>query len=433
MEKIIDTIHDASPIISPKLRVAAYARVSCGKDTMLHSLAAQINFYHQLITSNLEWEFAGVFADEAMTGTKEDRAQFQEILSQCRAGSINMVITKSISRFARNTVTLLNTVRELKGLGVDVFFEEQNIHTISTDGELMLTLLASFAQAESYSCSENCKWRIRAGFAKGIPTPFRMKGYRLIDGEIVVVPEEAATVQRIFELYLRGYGLQRIANVLNSDRQYTVNGGLWCSRSVAKILDNEKYCGDLLLQKTYRNDHLEKTKHYNTAGLLPRYLVRNNHEPIIDKAIFQRVVSERKRRAVNTGPRPAMSALSGMIRCECCGKNYRRKTTSTCIKWCCSTYNTRGKNACPDSKMIPEELVLTAINDVLGTDHFIESLFLGRVDHIDACKGNMLRFCFRDGTTMDYVWRDRSRSESWTSEMRQAASIKTKTRYEHAG
>ena len=167
MKKTIIDIAPAKQDSLRRKRVAAYCRVSCGKDTMLHSLQAQIDYYHKLITMNPEWKFAGVYADEAKTGTKESREQFQALLAECRAGNIEMVITKSISRFARNTVTLLNTVRELKDLGIDVYFEEQNIRTLDAEGEILLTLLASFAQEESLSVSENCKWRIRNGFAEG--------------------------------------------------------------------------------------------------------------------------------------------------------------------------------------------------------------------------------------------------------------------------
>ena len=157
----------------PKLkRVAACARVSSGKDAMLHSLSAQVSYYSNLIQSHRGWKYAGVYADEALTGTKDDRKNFQRLLADCRAGMVDMVITKSISRFARNTVTLLETVRELKGLGVDVYFEEQNIHTMSADGELMLTILASYAQAESLSASANQKWRTRRTFEHGMPMEF---------------------------------------------------------------------------------------------------------------------------------------------------------------------------------------------------------------------------------------------------------------------
>lgn len=168
MGRNIETVH--FPDTAPKLkRVAAYARVSSGKDAMLHSLSAQISEYSSRIQNHPGWQYAGVYADEAKTGTKDSRENFQRLVAECRAGNVDMVITKSISRFARNTVTLLETVRELKALGVDVFFEEQNIHTLSGNGEVMMSILASFAQAESQSASENQKWRIRRTSRKESP------------------------------------------------------------------------------------------------------------------------------------------------------------------------------------------------------------------------------------------------------------------------
>ena len=164
MERVIERVDFQIPMQPKALRVCAYARVSSGKDAMLHSLSAQVSYYNSLIQSHADWLYCGVFSDEAITGTKSQRDGFQRMLASCRAGEIDLVITKSISRFARNTVTLLQTVRELKSLGVDVFFEEQNIHTMSADGELMLTILASYAQEESLSASENQKWRIRKAF-----------------------------------------------------------------------------------------------------------------------------------------------------------------------------------------------------------------------------------------------------------------------------
>ena len=167
MERIITKVEQFIPAQPKAERVAAYARVSTGKDAMRHSLAAQISYYSDMIQKHHGWLYCGVYADEALTGTKDNRDNFQRMLRDCRAGKLDRIITKSISRFARNTVTLLETVRELKLLGVDVFFEEQNIHTLSADGELMLTILASYAQEESLSASENLKWRIRKGFEKG--------------------------------------------------------------------------------------------------------------------------------------------------------------------------------------------------------------------------------------------------------------------------
>ena len=159
-ERVVSLVPFLPPLPKRK-RVAAYARVSLDKDAMLHSLAAQVSYYKGLIQRKPEWEYAGVYADEGLTGTKENRPEFQRLLADCRAGKIDMVIVKSISRLARNTVTMLATVRELKGLGIDVLFEKENIHSMSGDGELMLAILASFAQEESLSVSENCKWRIR--------------------------------------------------------------------------------------------------------------------------------------------------------------------------------------------------------------------------------------------------------------------------------
>lgn len=176
MESIVKLV---SPIatLPTKKRVAAYARVSSGKDAMLHSLAAQVAYYSGVIQKNAEWEYAGVYADEAFTGTKDSRPEFQKLLDECRKGNIDLVLTKSLSRFARNTITTLETIRELRSLGVDVWFERENIHSIGTDGEFLLTILASFAQEESLSASENQKWRIRKKFEEGIPTGTIMMGY----------------------------------------------------------------------------------------------------------------------------------------------------------------------------------------------------------------------------------------------------------------
>ena len=179
MARKIERVAFAKMPMPTRENVAAYARVSTGKDEMLHSLSSQVSYYRDLIQSKPGWNFAGVYADEALTGTRDNRENFQRLLADCRAGKINRILTKSISRFARNTVTLLETVRELKNLGIDIYFEEQNIHTISADGELMLPLLASYAQEESRSASENQKWRVKRNFEEGIPWRSFMLGYRV--------------------------------------------------------------------------------------------------------------------------------------------------------------------------------------------------------------------------------------------------------------
>ena len=240
MERMIRQIE--FPAEAPKLtRVAAYARVSSGKDTMLQSLSAQISYYSDLIQKHPGWQYCGVYADEAMTGTKDDRENFQRLLDDCRSGKIDMVITKSISRFARNTVTLLETVRELKLLGVNVYFEEQNIYTLSADGELMMTILASYAQEESRSASENQKWRIRANFKEGLPWNGTILGYRIQDGIYVPESGEADLVRMIFELYSNGWGIYKIAKHLNQLGYRTRRGNLWTQGTLQKLLKNYAY------------------------------------------------------------------------------------------------------------------------------------------------------------------------------------------------
>ena len=394
-----------------KKRVAAYARVSSGKDAMLHSLSAQISYYSDYIQKH-GWEYSGVYADEALTGTKDNRENFQRLLAECRNGTIQMVITKSISRFARNTVTLLETVRELKALGVDVFFEEQNIHTMSADGELMLTILASYAQEESLSVSENMKWRIRRNFEEGKPWSGLILGYRFQNGQFVVVPEEAEIVKRIFREYLDGLGANAIMKGLNEDGILTRLGKPWRIEGVLKILRNYNYTGNLILQKTYRENHLTKRKLKNN-GEKPQYHAVGTHEAIIDLATFEAVQEELARRSEHySGKKPSTITypFTRLIVCANCGKHYRRKTTATGIVWICSTYNTHGKKACA-SKAIPESVLYNLTADTP----------LGDLTAIRAEKDNTLVFCFKNGEQTVKRWKDRSRRESWTEEMKEKA------------
>lgn len=188
MQRTIKKVNMAAVQQAPKQkRVAAYARVSCGKDAMPHSLSAQVSYYSALIQKTPGWEYAGVYADEALSGTKDTRGQFQKLLADCRAGDIDLIITKSISRFARNTVTTLQTVRELRLIGVDVYFEEQNIHTLGEDGEFLLTLLAAYAEEEARSVSENIRWHVQSNFRQGLAWSVEMYGYRQENNRLVVV------------------------------------------------------------------------------------------------------------------------------------------------------------------------------------------------------------------------------------------------------
>ena len=290
------------PKLAKKTRVAAYARVSTGKDAMLHSLAAQVNHYKKFIKDNSEWQFVGVYADEAITGTKDSRKEFQRLLEDSKAGKIDMIITKSISRFARNTITLLSTVRELNSLKVDVFFEEQNIHSISGEGEMILTLLASMAQEESRSVSDNLKWRIKKDFEQGAIWGGRSSlGYKLKDRHLIMIPNEAKIVQLIFQLYIGGHGADSIRKILDSKDIKPMYTKAWGHSSIMKIIKNRNYTGDLMLQKTYRENHLTKRQMMN-KGELDRYLIKDNHEAIISRETFEKAERIRKQRASKIKP-----------------------------------------------------------------------------------------------------------------------------------
>lgn len=428
MERIVEKIEFPNVQKVKLLRTAAYARVSSGKDAMLHSLSAQVSYYNNLIQSNPEWLFCGVYADEALTGTKDSRENFQKLLAECRVGRIDLVITKSISRFARNTVTLLETVRELKGLGVDVWFEEQNVHSLSADGELMLTILASYAQEESFSASENKKWQIQKDFETGKIGSITILGYkRNKDGVLEIVLEEAEIVRMIFNDYLNGMGKNAIANKLHELGVPAKGGGLWTAQSVKRILQNEKYCGDLLLQKSFRENHITKRKIYN-SGQLPQFYVEDAHEPIIDKETFlavQELLKENQRFTPSV-PTTNTYPLTGIIKCGCCGKYYRRKVQPYRVTWICQTYNTRGKKYCPDSKQIPEDILYDKCCEVLQLDEFDNEIFQSEIKQVTVPEPNVLTFVFKDGHKRTVHWLDHSRSESWTPEMRKRAAQNTR-------
>lgn len=428
MERIITIVVPSAPPLPTRIRVAAYARVSSGKDAMLHSLAAQVSYYSNLIQQRPDWEYKGVYADEALTGTKDNRPEFMRMLSDCKEGKIDMIITKSISRFARNTVTLLETVRELRSLGVDVFFEEQNIHSISGDGELMLTILASYAQAESLSTSENCKWRIRKRFENGELAGLNfMFGYRIGKNSIEINPEQAEVVRMIFQDYIGGMGGILIARKLREMKVPTLHGGKWDNDRVTATIKNEKYTGNALLQKRFIVDHLSKREVLN-KGQLPQYYMEGTHPAIIDMATFEKAqeIMEMRRRLnkakdTSTNRYP----FSGIIRCEKCGKNYKRKISAGIPTWQCSTYAKEGKASCP-AKRIPETILKTISAEVLGLNEFDMGHLKEKIANILVPESNRLVYVFHDGRSVERNWQNRPRCESWTEDMRQQARMKAK-------
>lgn len=413
-------------------RVAAYARVSSGKDAMLHSLSAQISYYSNLIQNHRDWIYCGVYADEAKTGTKDTRENFQRLIADCKAGKIDMVITKSISRFARNTVTLLQIIRELKALGVDVYFEEQNIHTISAEGELLLTILASYAQEESRSASENQKWRIRKCYENGEDVSIRwMFGFRVAGGKLEPNPQIAPIVKEIFERVIAGESYGSIARDLNERGCQGSCNGEWSARGISGLISNERCMGDSLLQKKYRNNHLEKRSVRN-HGELPMYYAEKTHEGIVDEETFMKakaIYEDRRRK--HLAPK-TYTVFSGLIQCPKCGKSYRRVKNNGTVGYNCSTYINKRKQFC-HGKKIPKTVLMAETAAVLELAEFDENAVKERIEKITIPEPNHLLFILKDGRTVERVWNDRSRAESWTEEMREAARQRTIARRETYG
>ena len=426
MEKNIIQI-DALPQLKRKLRVAAYARVSSSKDAMLHSLSAQVSYYNKYISSHDDWEFVGIYADEGISGTKEDRDEFQRMINDCRAGKIDLILTKAISRFARNTMTMLTIVRELKNLNVDVFFEEQNLHSISSDGEMVLTLLASVAQEEARSVSENQKWRIRKDFEKGLIWGGNSAyGYRIINKKMVIIPEEAKLVKRIFQLYIGGLGFQKISKLLNDEGIPAMRAKRWNKQSLQQIIANINYTGDLLLQKTYNENYLTKKTKIN-RGELDQFFVENDHEAIITRDEYYAALEIRRKRVeyfkldnfkVHTYP------LTGFVRCGNCGKNYNHKRTRYTEKWSCVTYQNIGKAEC-DAKSVPDAELTRITLEVLKIKELDRDLIEDKLEFIEVLKNNKLLYHLKDGKTVERTWNDISRRDSWTEEMKKEARRKS--------
>lgn len=396
MARTIHTRVPMIPAIQPRKRVAVYARVSIEKETMIESLAAQVGYYRTHIQRNPEWQYVGVYADEGITGTKSDRPEFRRLIADCNAGLIDMIITKSLSRFSRNTLDTLNILRQLKERGVDVFFERENIHSLSGDGELMLSILSSFAQEESRSVSENCKWRIRKKMEHGELVGLRaMYGYIIERDGISVEPRQAEIVKQIYRWYISGESSVTIARKLNTTGETTLNHAAWSPKHVREILTNEKYTGNALLQKTYVLDYLSKTKKRN-HGNLPTFYVEQSHEAIIDMETFKKAQTILARACERNKPARPVNArypFTGKIVCGNCGKHYQRRTTKGRVYWHCSTYLEHGKAACP-AKQIPEETLLRITTEALGTENFDEQVFFERIDHIEVprCKQTSFRF-----------------------------------------
>ena len=426
----INIIEPKVPQMPARKRVAAYARVSMESERLQHSLSAQVSYYSSLIQQNPAWEYAGVYADDGITGTKtNDRTEFNRMIADCESGKIDIILTKSISRFARNTVDLLNAVRHLKELGISVQFEKEHIDSLSEDGELMLTLLASFAQEEVRSLSDNVKWGTRKRFEKGIPNGrFQIYGYRWEGDHLVVEPEEAKIVKLIYDNFLNGLSAESTEKQLAAMGVMSYKGQHFGNTSIRQILGNITYTGNLLFQKEYTTDPISKKSRKN-RGELPQYWVENTHEAIIPMEVYQAVQEEKARRrelgvfanwSINT------SCFTSKIKCGRCGKSYQRSNrkgrkdpNANYAVWICGTRRKTGNAQC-QNKDIPEPMLKEACAAVLGLVEFDETIFSKQVDHIEIPAPNEMVFYFKDGRIVPHHWESTMRKDCWTDERRAA-------------
>jgi DNA invertase Pin-like site-specific DNA recombinase len=376
------------------LRVAAYCRVSTKLEQQEGSYEAQIDYYTEKINSNPNWKLAGIYADDGISATNtKKRDDFNAMIEDCMAGKIDMIITKSVSRFARNTVDALQTIRKLKEKNIAILFEKEGVNTLEGSGELLITILSSQAQEESRNISENTRWGIVRRYENGIISVNHKKfmGYTKDKktGELVIVPEQAEIVRRIFRMYLEGSSILEITRALEEDKIKTVTGkDTWHPGVIERMLINEKYMGDVLMQKTYTVDFLTK-KRVKNNGIVPQYYIEDNHEAIIPKEIFYKVQEEKARRASlnksavtrkanklkkEKSKYSSKYALTEILVCAECGHPYRRQTWSKygqkSAVWRCENRLKNGvKATCKNSPTLKEEplhhTIMTAINNVV--------------------------------------------------------------------
>ena len=401
----ISRIEPKLPSLPSRKKVAAYARVSRDTERLMHSVSAQVSHYSILIQKNPEWEYAGVYADCGISGTDMSRRdEFLRMLADCEAGKIDMILTKSISRFARNTVDLLETVRHLKSLGIEVRFEKEHIHSLSEDGELMLTLLASFAQEESRSISDNVKWGVRKRFQSGEigVANKHLLGYQYDEEQkrYVIIPEEAEAVRWMFQMYIEGISLRNIAENMNRTGIRSVLGNEFQEASVRQLIFNEVYAGDIRRQKYYILDPITKTKIPNN-GELPQYYMADCHEAIIDRETYAKVKAEMERRAAMQNP---TYCFTGKIKCGICSQNFTRHKATVkgkeYVTWICRTKKESGVTC--KSHNYSEKKLMEICAELMGTGSFDGEAFEESVRNLTVLQNGDVELCYIGGVTR--VW-----------------------------
>jgi DNA invertase Pin-like site-specific DNA recombinase len=434
--------------INSKLRVAAYCRVSTGSDAQLESLEAQKSHYEQYINSHEDWQFAGLYFDEGITGTKaEKRPELLRLITDCEARRIDFVITKSISRFSRNTTDCLALVRKLQSLDIPIYFEKENINTGSMESELFLAILSSMAEGESASISENAKWSVKRRFQNGTYklgyTPY---GYDWDGKNMIINPDQAAVVKRIFADILSGKSTNAIADELNAEKVPSKKNTNWTSSTIRGILANEKYTGDVIFQKTYTDENFNRHTNY---GEVDQYMAPDHHEAIISHSDFDAANALVNQRAAEKSIEKGSDkyqqryAFSGKIICGECRDTFKRRihscTTYKYVAWACNTH-LKNKESCHMKYVRDDEikaafitmlnkliygyrLILTPYLKILENSsgdaakvtetnlllHFVshtdmlttysEELFENYADHIEVMSRNEIRFVMKCGLT----------------------------------
>lgn len=356
-KKNVQIIHATAPL-PDIVRVAPYVRVSSLSDDQLHSFHLQYSHYHSLVTNTKGWALVDVYADEGLTGTRADkREDFKRLMRDCRAGKIDRIIVKSVSRFARNVEDCLDNIRQLKALGVSVYFEEEDIDTAHMTDEMILSIRSVQAQQESMVNSRNANWSYQERMRQGKFITYHAPiGYIRVDGKLVVDEKTAPVVRRIFEEYLSGKGQTAIAKELDEDGIQAPEGGTWNMTVIGYILKNEKYIGDALLQKKYTTDTLPFTKKIN-RGERPQYYVEESHEPIIPKEKYYRVqeLLQWRNRNMQEQKERIRQPLSGKLKCAECDTPFLRKPLKNQIAWVCKKHNLDARD-CPVPNVKEDEV-----------------------------------------------------------------------------
>lgn len=411
---------ESLPSLDKITRVAAYARVSTEKAEALSSLANQIEHYRHMFAANPNYVLVGVFSDNGISGAKSARPEFQKMIEMAKNGEIDLIYTKSISRFSRNLMTTLQIIKELKAIDVGIYFEEQRMNTLDNKSEFTLNLLSVFAETELKSMSGNMRWRIMKDYEEGkLWGGGDYTGYKIVNRRYVLDPETAPIVRRIYDMYLSGIGDHKIAKLLELEGVPTTRGGKWGHATIQMILTNRNYTGDLVLQRTYTKDY-KSTRHLN-KGQADYFVVENDHEPIIDKETFlnAQILRSQKAKMHNTEKpkQKVVRTFSDLLYCGICGHQFHFKKGPYHNHYLCATFVNYGKRRC-QSKQIRESILESVTKSTLGLEEINNDILKKKLRKIIIKPDNMLTYILKNDEEITVHWDDPKRSDGWTDEMK---------------